>query len=46
MHFKTKKGYQNWLAYGHIHGVFEETPGHQRVTIGGKPHKVEHKKRR
>ena len=44
MHFKSKKSYKKWLAYGHIHGVFEETPGHVKVYIRGKRHKVKHKK--
>lgn len=42
MKFKSKEGYRKWLAYGHIHGDFERTPGHQKVTIAGKPHKVKH----
>jgi len=45
-HFKTRKDYQKWLAFGHIKGVFEATPGTQKVYIGGKLHKVKHKKRR
>ncbi len=43
-HFKSKEAYQKWLAYGHMHGAFEETPGHQKVEIAGRPHKVKHKK--
>ncbi len=42
MHFKSKEAYRKWLAYGHIHKVFEETPGHVKVYIRGKKHKVKH----
>ena len=40
--FKTKAAYKRWLAYGHASGEFEKTPGHQKVSIRGKPHKVKH----
>jgi hypothetical protein len=40
--FKSKAAYKRWLAYGHMSGEFEETPGHQKITIKGKPHKVKH----
>lgn len=43
--FKSKKDYEKWLAYGHIHKDFEKTPGNQKVTIKGKPHKVKHSKK-
>ena len=39
-HFKTEKGYDNWLAYGHIHDVFKG--GNTEIFIGGKKHKVRH----
>ena len=39
--FKNKAGYEKWLAYGHMHGVFH---GKQQVKIGGKKHKVDHSK--
>lgn len=42
--FKSKQAYRAWLGYGHATGVFESTPGHQKVKIRGKPHKVRHKK--
>jgi len=42
MKFKNKANYKKWLAYGHMHGQFEKTPGHQPVSIGGKKHHVEH----
>lgn len=42
LHFKTKKGYRKWLAFGWIHGVFKRKPGHQKIVIRGKPHKVKH----
>ncbi len=44
LHFKNKAGYNRYLAYGHIHKVFENTPGNQRIKIGGKTHKVKHKR--
>jgi hypothetical protein len=43
LHFKSKTGYRKWLAAGHIHGYFAKTPGHQKIVIRGKPHKVKHK---
>jgi hypothetical protein len=42
LHFKSKAAYQRWLAHGHISGKFKETPGHQKIVIRGKPHKVKH----
>jgi hypothetical protein len=42
MNFKSKGAYQKWLAYGHMHGQFAKTPGHQKVSIGGKSHRVKH----
>jgi len=44
MNFKSKKAYRKWLAYGHATGVFARTPGHVKVYIRGKPHKVKHAK--
>ena len=49
MNFRSKEAYLRWLRYGHATGVFARTPGHVRVYIRGKPHKVRHhthKKRR
>ena len=46
MHFRSKEAYRKWLAYGHIHGHFERTPGHVKVYIRGKPHKVKHVRKR
>ncbi len=43
VNFKNKEDYAKWLAYGHIHGAFDKTPGNQKVSIAGKSHKVEHK---
>jgi hypothetical protein len=41
MNFKSKSGYQKWLAYGHMHVPdFGKTP--QKITIKGKTHKVAH----
>lgn len=42
LQFKSKKNYNKWLAFGHIHGQFMKTPGHQKVMIDGVPHKVKH----
>ena len=46
MNFRSKEAYLRWLRYGHATGVFERTPGHVRVRIRGKPHRVKHKKSR
>ena len=55
-HFKSRKAYRKWLAYGHMRtktgklaksrkkSVFAATPGHQKVYIRGKPHKVRHRR--
>lgn len=43
--FRSKEAYNRWLAYGHTSGVFEKTPGHQQVSIQGKPHTVKHSKK-
>ena len=42
MNFRSKEAYLRWLRYGHATGVFERTPGHVKVKIRGKPHKVKH----
>jgi len=42
MNFKSYKNYIKWLRYGHATGVFKRTPGHVKVKIRGKPHKVKH----
>ena len=42
--FKSESGYKKWLAYGHMHGEFEKSPGNTPVEIKGKPKKVNHKK--
>jgi hypothetical protein len=44
MNFKSKEAYRKWLAYGHMHGVFKKAPGHVRVKIRGKPHRVKHRR--
>ncbi len=46
MNFRNKKAYRRWLAYGHSTGVFERTPGHVKVYIKGKPHRVKHSQKR
>jgi hypothetical protein len=46
--FSSLGAYKRWLAYGHIHKVFEKASGVQKVKIRGRKHKVKHsrKKRR
>jgi hypothetical protein len=44
LHFKSGEGYRKWLAFGHIHKVFEKTAGHQKIVLRRKPHRVEHTK--
>lgn len=44
MNFHSQADYKKWLAYGHMHKVFENTPGNTPVKIQGKPHKVVHAK--
>lgn len=53
-HFKSKKAYKKWVAYGHMRtktgklakhpsqSVFATTSGHQKVYIKGRLHKVKH----
>lgn len=45
LHFKNKKSYRKWLAYGHMHHEFD-VPGNKRIYIHGKLHKVKHKKKK
>lgn len=42
LNFKSSDAYKKWLAFGHASGEFAKTPGHQKVSIGGEPKKVEH----
>lgn len=42
LNFSSKAGYQKWLAYGHMHGDFERTPGNTPVAIQGEAHAVSH----
>lgn len=42
MNFKSPGAYHKWLGYVHATGLAESTPGHQKVSIGGEPHKVQH----
>ena len=42
MNFKSKRAYLAWLRYGHATGVFKRTPGHVKVFIRGRRHKVRH----
>lgn len=44
MNFKDKGAYEKWLAYGHMHGTFEKSPGNTPVKIKGKAVKVKHTK--
>jgi len=43
MNFKSNAAYKKWLAYGHASGEFAKTPGNQKVSIKGKPKKVQHR---
>ena len=40
--FKDKESYRRWNAYRHIHHI--PAPHLDKVTIGGKTHKVKHSK--
>jgi hypothetical protein len=40
--FSSGANYKKWLAYGHASGEFAKTPGHQKVSIKGKPKRVKH----
>ena len=42
MNFRSKAAYLRWLRYGHATGVFARTPGHVKVYIRGRPHRVKH----
>ena len=42
INFRSRQAYLNWLGAGHAKGVFAKTPGHQEVTIAGKPYKPKH----
>ena len=46
LHFKSKGAYKKWIGYGWATGVFAKTPGHQKIKIRGKTHKVQHGKSR
>lgn len=43
--FKSDDAYKKWLAYGHISGEFEKSPGNTPVKIKNKTKKVNHKKK-
>ncbi|MEM3480641.1 MAG: hypothetical protein QW721_01055 [Desulfurococcaceae archaeon] len=45
LHFKSWENYRKWLAYVHIHGLAERSPGHTPVYIRGKRHYPKHKRR-
>lgn len=40
VNFQNEEKYRKWIAYGHIHHKFT---GKEKVSIAGKPHKVNHK---
>jgi len=46
MNFRSKKAYLRWLRFGHATGVFERTPGHVKVYIRGRSHRVKHVRKR
>ena len=43
-HFKSKKGYEKYLAFIHMHNIPHKH--HQKVIIAGKPHKVKSDRKR
>ena len=43
LNFKSTGNYHKWLAFGHMHQVFEQTPGNTSIKIRGKKHRVSHK---
>lgn len=43
-HFKSKEAYRKFNAYRHIHGI--PAPNLKTVVIAGRPHKVQHSKKR
>lgn len=44
LHFKSKAGYNRWLAYGHMH-VRGFGRGRKNIVIRGKRHRVKHRGR-
>lgn len=42
LNFKSSGDYNKWLGYVHANKLAENTPGHQKVSIGGEPHRVQH----
>lgn len=42
LNFKSPAAYKAWLGYVHATGLAESTPGNQKVSIKGQPHKVQH----
>lgn len=42
LHFKTKAGYQKYVAYGNIHHVFKHRAPYEKIVIHGKVHHVNH----
>lgn len=42
--FRTKVGFNRYVAFQHIHGLSKGHGPYPRILIHGKPHKVVHKK--
>lgn len=42
LNFKSSGAYNKWLGYVHANKLAENTLGHQKVSIGGEPHRVQH----
>jgi hypothetical protein len=40
LHFKSRRGYRDWLAFKHIH--LPRSHGKDKIIIGGHVHKVKH----
>lgn len=44
MNFSSAEKMHKWMAWGHMHGAFEKSPGNTPVKIKGKTHRVKHSK--
>lgn len=46
LHFKSKKAYDKWIAYGNIHHAFQKAPGESTVFLAGHLHRAKHKRKK
>ena len=44
MNFSSTDKYKKWVAYAHIHGYAQKSPGNTPIKINGKTKKVNHGK--